>query len=140
MISVEPHDVHFVFVPTCRGVANWMAGDMTVSRALPSAEIDFYFAGPLPRKRQHRFQRGRNLINARIPAMRSQALIGFCVFVIGIFAAYQLGGKISGGDMSTVEFAAFGFAAIWVGLTILRNWRLGYLYVPGMAYIRGPGA
>ncbi len=28
--------------------------------------------------------------------------------------------------MSTVEFAAFGFAALWVGLTILRNWRLGF--------------
>ncbi|MFZ3380941.1 MAG: hypothetical protein WA211_05830 [Candidatus Acidiferrales bacterium] len=62
--------------------------------------------------------------------MRSQAVIGFCVFVIGIFAAYQLGGKISGGDMSTVEFAGFGFAAIWVGLTILKNWRLGtYMFL-----------
>ncbi|MFY9937234.1 MAG: hypothetical protein WAK33_10195, partial [Silvibacterium sp.] len=62
--------------------------------------------------------------------MRSQAVIGFCVFVIGVFAAYQLGGKISGGDMSTVEFAAFGFAAIWVGLTILKNWRLGtYMFL-----------
>ncbi len=27
--------------------------------------------------------------------------------------------------MGTVEFAAFGFASIWVGLTILKNWRLG---------------
>ncbi len=34
--------------------------------------------------------------------MRSQALIGLSVFVLGIFAAYQLGGKIAGGDMSTV--------------------------------------
>ena len=58
--------------------------------------------------------------------MKSQALIGLSVFVLGIFAAYQLGGKIAGGDMSTVEFAAFGFAALWVGLTILRNWRLGF--------------
>ena len=62
--------------------------------------------------------------------MRSQAVIGFCVFVIGIFAAYQMGGKISGGDMGTVEFAAFGFASIWVGITILKNWRLGtYLFL-----------
>jgi hypothetical protein len=66
------------------------------------------------------------LFNARVPAMRSQALIGLSVFVVGLFIAYQIGGKIAGGDMSTVEFAAFGFAAIWVGLTILRNWRLGF--------------
>ena len=58
--------------------------------------------------------------------MRSQALIGLSVFVVGMFTAYQLGGKIAGGDMSTVEFAAFGFAAIWVGLTIVRNWRRGF--------------
>jgi hypothetical protein len=58
--------------------------------------------------------------------LRSQALIGLSVLVLGIFVAYQLGGKIAGGDMSTVELSVFGFAAIWVGLTILRNWRLGF--------------
>src|SRR5580700_2466606 len=62
--------------------------------------------------------------------MRSQALIGLSVFVVGLFIAYQIGGKIAGGDMGTVEFAGFGFAALWVGLTILRDWRLGtYMFL-----------
>jgi hypothetical protein len=52
------------------------------------------------------------------------------VFAIGLFIAYQIGGKIAGGDMGTVEFAGFGFAALWVGLTILRDWRLGtYMFL-----------
>ena len=28
--------------------------------------------------------------------------------------------------MRTLEFAALGFAALWVAITILRNWRLGF--------------
>jgi hypothetical protein len=66
------------------------------------------------------------VIDSRVPAVRSQAVIGLSVFVLGIWAAYQLGGKIAGDDMRSVEFAALGLAGLCVAITILRKWRTGF--------------
>jgi hypothetical protein len=66
------------------------------------------------------------MFNARIPAMRNQALIGIGLFVLGLWAAWQIGGKIAGGDMQSLFFAALGLAACTVAVAILRNWRTGF--------------
>jgi hypothetical protein len=70
------------------------------------------------------------MLSNRVPLMRNQALIGAALFLFGIWGAWQAGNKIAAGDMSTLEFAALGFAACMVGFTILRNWRSGcYLFL-----------
>lgn len=66
------------------------------------------------------------MFSNRIPSMRNQALIGISIFLFGIWAAWQAGGKIAAGDMTTLEFAGLGFAACVIGFTILRNWRSGF--------------
>ena len=67
-------------------------------------------------------------MNTPVPAVRSQALIGLSLLLVGMWIAWQLGGKIADGDMTSVYFAAFGFAALFVAFTILRNWRLGFYF------------
>jgi len=66
------------------------------------------------------------LLNARIPAMRNQALIGWALFVLCIVAAWQVGGKVADGDMRTLELAALGFMACAAIVATLRNWRTGF--------------
>ena len=58
--------------------------------------------------------------------MRSQAVIGLSVFLIGIWLAWQIGGKVATNDWRPIEFAAFGVAGFWVAITILRRWRTGF--------------
>lgn len=58
--------------------------------------------------------------------MRNQALIGLVLFLVGIWGAWQVGGKIVGGDLEGIVFAGLGFGACVVGFTILRNWRAGF--------------
>lgn len=48
--------------------------------------------------------------------------------MLGLFLAYELGGKIAAGDLRTVEFAALGFAGCGAALSILRNWRTGFYF------------
>lgn len=66
------------------------------------------------------------MFSARIPAMRSQGLIGAALFLLSLWIAWQVGDKIVAGDMDAIIFAALGFGACAVGFTILRNWRLGF--------------
>jgi len=66
------------------------------------------------------------LLKARIPAMRNQALIGFGLFALGLWAAWQIGGRIAGGDVRSLFFPALGLAACAVAVAILRNWRSGF--------------
>lgn len=66
------------------------------------------------------------MFNNRVPIMRNQALIGAFLFLVGLWVAWQLGGKIVAGDLEGITFAALGFGACAVGFTILRNWRLGF--------------
>ena len=61
-----------------------------------------------------------------IPALRGQALISLSVLVLGVWVAWQIGGKIAGDDLRSIEFAALGLAGLWVGDTILRRWRTGF--------------
>ena len=61
-----------------------------------------------------------------IPALRGQAVIGLSVFLIGIWLAWQIGGKVAVDDWRTLEFVALGLAGFWVAITILRRWRTGF--------------
>ncbi len=58
--------------------------------------------------------------------MRNQALIGFGLFVIAFWLAWQIGGKIAVWDLRTLEFGAFTIAGCAVAILILRDWRSGF--------------
>jgi hypothetical protein len=66
------------------------------------------------------------MLSARVPAMRNQALIGMSLFVIAIWVAWEIGGKIAANDLRTLAFATVGFAGCAVAMVILRNWRSGF--------------
>jgi hypothetical protein len=66
------------------------------------------------------------MTGARIPAMRNQALIGASMFVIALWAAWQIGGKIAANDLRSMAFVALGFAGCVIAVSILRNWRSGF--------------
>ncbi len=66
------------------------------------------------------------MLDSRIPAFRNQAVIGACLFVAGIWLAYQAGGKILEGDTRTLLFAAIGLAGCAIALRMLRSWRAGF--------------
>lgn len=66
------------------------------------------------------------MFDGRISALRNQALIGTSLFVLSLWLAWEIGGKIVAEDMHSIIFAALGFAACVVAVTILRNWRLGF--------------
>lgn len=66
------------------------------------------------------------MLTNRIPAMRNQALIGLGLFLVGIWVAWQVGGKIVAGDLEGIVFGALEFGACVVGFTILRKWRAGF--------------
>jgi hypothetical protein len=68
----------------------------------------------------------RATLNSRIPILRNQALIGVTLFVLGLWTAWQLGGRIAAEDLRSVEFAALFFAGCVVAVAILRNWRKGF--------------
>jgi hypothetical protein len=72
---------------------------------------------------------------ARIPVMRNQALIGVGMFGVGLWLAYEVGGKIAVGDLKTIALVAFVFAGCVVAVTILRNWRSGfYLFLTWLLF------
>ena len=62
----------------------------------------------------------------RLPAIRSQGLIGFSLLVLAVWAAYEVGGKIALGDLNSLAFISLGFIVCVVAITILRNWRAGF--------------
>jgi hypothetical protein len=66
------------------------------------------------------------MLSARVPAMRNQAVIGLSLFVIAIWVAWQIGGKIVANDLRTLAFATVGFAGCAVAVVILRDWRSGF--------------
>jgi hypothetical protein len=66
------------------------------------------------------------LLNVRAPAIKTQPLIGFSLFVIGVWLAWHLGGDIAGGDMTTVVMAGVASAGAAALLLILRSWRMGF--------------
>jgi len=66
------------------------------------------------------------MIGNSTSAPRTQAVIGLSVFVIGIWLAWQVGGKVATNDWRTLQFATLGLAGFWVAITILRKWRTGF--------------
>jgi len=58
--------------------------------------------------------------------MRSQALIGLCVFFLAVLLAWNLANKIVAGDMTSIAFVALVLVALAVAIKILSNWRLGF--------------
>lgn len=66
------------------------------------------------------------MMNARIPALRNQAVIGLGMFLLGMWAAWELGGRIASNDVNTVYFSAMAFAGCIVAIATLRNWRSGF--------------
>jgi hypothetical protein len=66
------------------------------------------------------------MIGSRIPAMRSQALIGLSLFGLSLWLAWELSGKIVANDFRMLEFGAVGCVGIAAAFTILRNWRTGF--------------
>ena len=66
------------------------------------------------------------MLNARIPAMRSQALIGAAVFIFCLVAAWEVGGTVAGGDLRTLEIVALGFVVCAAIIATMRDWRTGF--------------
>jgi hypothetical protein len=67
--------------------------------------------------------------------MGNQGLVSIGVFVLGLWAAWQIGDKLAGGDMQSLFIGALGFAACAVAVAILRNWRSGfYLFLAWLSF------
>jgi hypothetical protein len=75
------------------------------------------------------------LLNSRIPAVKSQALIGMSLFVLALWLAWIVGGKIVAEDMRSILYAVLIFSGCVVISTALRNWRTGfYLFFVWMLF------
>src|ERR1700735_3577571 len=48
------------------------------------------------------------MLSERVPAVKSQALVGIGVFVLAILSAWLLGGEIAANNLRTLEFAGAG--------------------------------
>jgi hypothetical protein len=68
------------------------------------------------------------MANARIPAVRNQALIGVSLFAFSIWLAWEIGARIAAQDLRSIAYVGLVFVACAVGFTILRNWRLGFYF------------
>jgi hypothetical protein len=75
------------------------------------------------------------LISRSIPAVRNQAVIGFAVFALAVWTAWELGGEIAANNVRSLEFAGAGLFAAVAAVAILRNWRTGfYLFLAWMLF------
>jgi hypothetical protein len=68
------------------------------------------------------------MLNARIPAIRNQALVGLSLFVISIWSAWEIGTRIAAQDLKGLAYIGVALAACAIAITILRNWRLGFYF------------
>ncbi|HUB58903.1 MAG TPA: hypothetical protein VL975_00445 [Candidatus Micrarchaeia archaeon] len=68
------------------------------------------------------------MLDTRVHVLRNQSLIGFCLFVVSLWLAWQIGGKIALDDLRPLAFLALGIAAFAIAIVILRNWRLGFYF------------
>ena len=66
------------------------------------------------------------MLNARIPAMRNQTLIDVGLFVLGLWVAWQVAGKIVADDERSLLFGVLIFAGCMVAAKTLQNWRTGF--------------
>jgi hypothetical protein len=75
------------------------------------------------------------LFSGSIPGVRNQAVIGFAVFALAVWTAWELGGEIATNNVRSLEFAGAGFFAAVAVVAILRNWRTGfYLFLFWMLF------
>src|SRR5277367_5895236 len=75
------------------------------------------------------------MLRVHIPGEKNQALIGFGVFVLAIWAAWLLGGEIAADNSRTLTFAGAGFIGVVAAVAILKNWRTGfYLFLTWMLF------
>jgi hypothetical protein len=58
--------------------------------------------------------------------MRNQALIGISLFVLGLWLAWEIGGKIVANDSRSLQLGALVFTGCVVTATVLRNWQMGF--------------
>lgn len=68
------------------------------------------------------------MTTTRIPALRNQSLIGLSLFVVVLWLAWQIGGKIANDDLKPLAFLTLGIAAFTCAIAILRNWRIGFYF------------
>src|SRR5712664_1212927 len=66
------------------------------------------------------------MLNSRIPALRSQTLIGFGFFFLSLSIAWGIGIKIANNDTRSMTYGALIFAGCIVAAMALRNWRTGF--------------
>ncbi|HEV2489370.1 MAG TPA: hypothetical protein VGT03_06160 [Candidatus Acidoferrales bacterium] len=75
------------------------------------------------------------MIGTHASALRSQSLISLIVLLSGLYAAWKLGGWISGGNFQELIYSAIGLALCVIAVTIARNWRSGfYLFLIWLAF------
>jgi hypothetical protein len=73
--------------------------------------------------------------NARIPAMRNQALITISLFVLALWLAWEIGGKLVADDVRSIAFGALALAGCVAAVVVLRNWRAGfYMFLVWMLF------
>ena len=53
-------------------------------------------------------------------------MISISLFVLGLWLAWEVGGKIAAEDTRSMIYAALGFVVCVVAVTTLRNWRSGF--------------
>jgi hypothetical protein len=66
------------------------------------------------------------MMGRHISGLKIQPIIGLSTMVIGLWVAWQLGGKIATNDFVPIEFAALGIVAIATAISILKDWRTGF--------------
>jgi len=75
------------------------------------------------------------MLNPHTPAMRNQPLIGACLFVLSLWLAWEVGGRIVAEDQQSLIFGVSIFAGCIVAAMTLRNWRTGfYLFFVWMLF------
>jgi hypothetical protein len=66
------------------------------------------------------------MLNAHTPGMRNQTLIGACLFGLGLWLAWEVGGRIVAEDQRSLIFGVSIFAGCMIAAMTLRNWRTGF--------------
>lgn len=66
------------------------------------------------------------MIGTRTPAIRGQGLVSVVFFILAVLVAWQVGNWVSRGDLSALAHAAIAGVVCAIGITILRDWRLGF--------------
>ena len=66
------------------------------------------------------------MLNARIPAMRSQALVGIGFFFLSMCIAWGIGITIVDGDIRSLTYGALISVGCIVAVTAIQNWRTGF--------------